>query len=378
MNAHHARFREEQQRFSAQLENSLEMLNEARDQRSKLLELTAVRTQEVDELSDQLRQLTSALQRKEADIKSLEQDRERAAAETAAEIESIRRAFNEESAEMQRVYLQKQVEDKRVFDASWSALAVIRKEIEESAQASCQIQLGASMSKLRSSLESEIRHAFETQISELQARVCDADVEVQRVADERDATQQKLQVTVKELQESAALQEQMRTVEESFSLLRSNLEASAQTEAQLRDVIRQQEGQLQRQQEKLDAAAATALMMKNLESVVVHLNELLHSKESECEGLKSCKAQLEEETKMRVAAQEDLAALAGSQEVSHEDFLEAAKGMISTERQRFEQQHASDQARLLELQLELKKCKAQIQMRVVENKTVPDSGRTAA
>jgi hypothetical protein len=36
--------------------------------------------------------------------------------------------------------------------------------------------------------------------------------------------------------------------------------------------------------------------------------------------------------------------------------------MITTERQRFDQQHSADAARVLELQLELKKCKDRLRL----------------
>jgi hypothetical protein len=413
------RFRQEQQRFSTQLESSVEMLNESREQRSRLLEITAAKTQEIDELTTQLLHLNKALRMKEADIELLRSERESAVAEKMAEIESIRRAAAEEAVEKQRLYEQKQAEDKQVMDSSWAALTVIRKEIEESAFASSQIQLGASTSKLRLSLESEIRQTFEAQINDLQFRLSAADNELKRFAEDRDLIQQKLQATQQELEKSADLQSQMKTVETSFLALRANFEASARTETQLRDVIQQQDVRLQLQQDKLDAAAAAVISSKNLESVVLHLNELLHLKESECEVLKrdveelrekiaqqesasardtvrqtmtqsaesrvalenlrivseelqTCKAQLEQETRMRVSAQEQLAATFANRE----DVMQAARDMISTERQRFDQQSAVDQARLLELQLELKRCKDRL--RVTESEEVSKAGRAAA
>ena len=423
MSSFNAQFRQEQQRFLSQLESSVHMLNEAREQRSQLLEITTAKTLEIDELAAQLLDLNQALRMKDAEIESLRSERDRemaeklaemellrferdnAAAGKMAEIESTRRAAVEEAAEKQRLLEQKQAEEKQVLDSSWAALAVIRKEIEESAVASTHIQLGASTSKFRSSLELEIRQTFEARMEELQSRLSAADLELKHVAEDRDMIHKKLQVTQQELENAAELRAQLTTVEESFSVLRANLEASTNAESQLRQFNQEQDVRLRLQQDKLDAAVAALASLKNLESVVVHLNELLHQKESECEVLKrdqnelreriaqqestnaqelmrrsmaqsadsrvalenlriaseqlqSCKAELENETQLRMSLQEQLAVASSNRE----DVMQAARDMITTERQRFDQQHSADAARVLELQLELKKCKDRLRL----------------
>ncbi len=66
------------------------------------------------------------------------------------------------------------------------------------------------------------------------------------------------------------------------------------------------------------------------------------------EELRSCKAKLEEETKLRVSAQQQLAA----NSADRDDVMQAARDMVSTARQHFDKQQAADQAHLQELQTE--------------------------
>ena len=504
MGPYQAQFHEEQRRYSAQLERSLESLSEAREQRARLLELVAAKTQELDAISGGFHRTKNELQN------------------IQAEIELLRRTHEDEIAAIQRAHAQQSTEDKRVLDAGWAALKVMRQELEESSSASSRMQLDASVSKVRQSFASE-RDKLVADVARLQSQLSAAQLELKNCAYDRDSIKQQLESTQLQLKGSSEHQAQMQQVEASFKTMLASLDASSRNESQLRDIIQQQEEaallsdsyisetesrlhesqekQLQSERthqavlkemvvlrerlaqetaaccsfgeqilqlqssnsqlqarlqttdlsahswvQKLDSslrteselsiclqqqkedAAASALTIKSFEGVVLDLKQQLRQKDASYEAtikeavalrerlsqeasasraardlmsqtmqqcaddriagqrllvvaeeLKSCKVRLEEESRARMAAQEELALLAshsvGSRDQQIGDVMQAAHSIIKSERERLERGQAAEEARWLELQLELKNCKDELR---VERETAARAIRDAA
>jgi hypothetical protein len=474
MAVHHARLREEQLRFSSQLQISMERLNDAREQRANMMESLAAKSQEIEELTNQLHMLKKEFQRKEVEVDCLRRERDALVDQNKTEIEFCRQNFERQADELRHSYTQKQLEDKQALDAGWVALQTLRKEVEESVFADSQIQLEAVLSRMRQNFLLEFQK-YETQIATLEAQLAAAEQKLQKCEADRDAIKEQLHATPQQVKDSEGLQDKMREVEQSFLALTAKLEASARTESQLRDVIHEQEeaalitdtivrqlesrnlqlseinkkaefsrqaslqekvslnenalnermeqvqviqslkerldacfkveSQLRnRVQEQQDSCAATALTVQNLEATVLLLKEQLKqkdeisSKEKQelqerisqeaaiskgardlmartvqqyaddqislqqmrgvADELKICQQALEEEKKLRLAAQEEVASLTSNSQL--EDFMRAAHNMVETEREHFEKERTADRVRLIEMQLEFKRCKDEL------------------
>ncbi len=373
MSNHQARLREEQQRFSAQLESSLESLNELREQRAFMMDSMASKVQDVEDLTNKLNVVKTELQKKELEVDSLRLEREALLAKTQADIDSCRQTAEDEAAELRRRFNQQQADDKQALDAGWAALKTLRQEIEESVLASSQIQLEAILSKMRQNFQLEFEK-YETQLAESAAQLSAAELKRQNCEAERDSIKQELQ---QQVQESRELQEKMQQIEESFITLTVKLEAGARTESHLRDVIHQQE----------EDALMTDTVVRQLENRILHLSKMnakteLAIQTEEQQSISQIELKHQTELQQKTSLHEKVLSDCAQQARLIESLKESLETSVHAEsrlRNNFQQQQEAaarertvDQARLLELQLQLKKCKEELQYEQAKAVTAGD------
>jgi hypothetical protein len=261
-NALQTRHREDQQRFSAQIDDSLKSLKEAQDQRALLIDKVAAQTLLIDELNEHLRASKKELSNKSAEIEFVRQEMQVSSAELQARYEQLLRAKEIDISEMQRLFTQKQDEDRQALDAGWSALHAMRKEIEESVLVNSRIQFETALSKTRQMLASDFAKC-EEHIQSLQHDLAAAGLDLKLCQSERDELKERLEASQEELKSSKQLQGKMQKIEESFLALRANLDAGARREAQLNEVIEQQK----------EAAVISDALVKQLESRIKNILE---------------------------------------------------------------------------------------------------------
>ena len=145
LSVHHARSQEDAQRYSEQIDGTLGLLEQAREQRAQLAERIDAKSEEANELSQRIVHLKAELQKKDEELAHIHREKASVISQQSEMMEYVRQHAEEETAAVRQLLAQKQAE----LDARWAALKSMKTEIEESALVDSQMKLEAAVSNIR-------------------------------------------------------------------------------------------------------------------------------------------------------------------------------------------------------------------------------------